>query len=835
MRAQAVLPAFPSLSPTVSASSLSPSSSPPLSSTPSDLPMTHVHLSSGSSPSLSACRELGGSSISLSGPPLPPPASAPFAIPSSPLDDRYSSLSVLAAESSSSKAHKAAICSLLEALQTTMFTKKKEALDAYQSYVTLHHPHFTRADALLLLYGSPVTPNSTLSSFQSTAAFTRIDKGLLAASGQLSWKNHQLRASAAKALGVVASLLDSRHNADAAVFHQLLAECDYPVIRLMKLPKHLSAPSPASSAQGNLHAALRVIDIVKDIRPDLIDALLEERDAAAGQSSHSRLAATNSASSGAALRSAPPTLHIHIQSNSAVGTPRSSQAHDPAPPSPRSPTSPPPLPINMHDAYVTQPGTPHSSAPHRPPPPLPTMTAAPQPLQPPPPALHFATPPTVNTCQSPHSSAASVSPWLSALDASNTATAATNPTATSSLGAITQPLSACSSPQASKKKHFSSLPAGLHRLTPASINPSTIHNAISGGAVSEDWKQRLRSHLSGFFAHRVSREELERSGVLKRSLVFGVQLETLSLADDADHELGIPRVMRRCLDVLSEPEVLSLHGLFRISGDSREISEMKVKLDVGEPVDLYAATPHSVAGLLKLWLRELPEPLLTFDMYAPIIATVRALQQQQQQQQGALLDALNALLDALPAAHRHTLDALLPFLHRVSACSGVNLMTASNLAICFSPNILRPRIETLESVARDTPIAIAAITALIQQNNEPPTSYSTPTPQQPVSPTSPTTPTLPSMPTPVPTSPRSMSLPAVAGVGPIHHSPSASRSPPPIPSAVTLTLIKPPLPTISQLPTQSVPPPLPAAAKKHEHEEYKCDEGQTELELLADV
>ena len=863
MRAQAVLPPFPSLSPSVSASSsshhhhqrsVSPSSSPPLSATAvSELStITHVHLSNAQmplssssaayspSPSLgSVRREAPSGSLSLFGPPLPPSAYSAHGSGVAGGDERSASLSVSGGvvDSAASKAHKCAICALLEALQTTMFTKKKEALDAYQSFVSANHPRFTRSDALLLLYGSPVTPNSTLSSFHSTAAFTRIDRGLLAASGQLSWKNHQLRASATKALGIVAMLLDSRHNADAGVFHQLVTECEYATIRLMKLPKHLSAPSPASSAQGNLHAALRVIDIVKELRPDLIDSLLEEKDAAAAHSSHSHR-------SPVPPRSSPPTLHISIQHNaSAASSPRASRLHDPAPPSPRTPNSPPPLPSSLSEQ---QHSVNHSSPPYRPPPPLPAHVVNAQlQQQPHPPTTQFSHPPPLSTpsCQSPHSTSAAHAPWLSAYELSSSS-------ATSS--AITQPLSACSSPMASKKKQFSSLPAGLQRLNPPSAQPATVTGvAISHGSgsvsgfLSDDWKQRLRSHLSGFFAHRVSREELERAGVLKRSLVFGVPLELLSQAEDADRDSHIPRVLRRCLDVLSAPEVRTLPGLFRISGDSREISEMKVKLDVGEPVDLSAASPHSVAGLLKMWLRELPEPLLTFDMYAPIIATVRTMQQQHQRPSD-INDALHALIDQLPPAHRRTLDALLPFLHDVGCCSDVNLMTASNLAICFSPNILRPTIETLESVAKDSPIACAAIAALIQQHQQPDQQHSTGSTinsalqqhqqvMQPASPASPSTPNviaatstttaidsrpaMPNLPPPIPPSPRSMSQPAAASSTTLH-SPSNRSPPPPIPTGLT-----------AALPLR--PPPLPIAAGKQQ-EECKCADGQSE-EVLFNV
>ena len=259
---------------------------------------------------------------------------------------------------------------------------------------------------------------------------------------------------------------------------------------------------------------------------------------------------------------------------------------------------------------------------------------------------------------------------------------------------------------------------------------------------------------------------------------------------------------------------------------------MKVRLDVGEPVDMHAATPHSIAGLLKMWLRELPEPLLTFEMYAAIIATVRTLQQQQQHD--AVLDALTALMQQLPAAHRRTLDALLAFLHRVSECSEVNLMTASNLAICFSPNILRPRIETLESVARDSPLAIAAIAALIRRDSQP--HVANPTPLQPVSPLSPTSPTaassvrlLHSMPPPIPppASPRSTSLTATGSTS--HHAHTAGRSPPPIPSGVIVALGQ-PLPSALLALPQPPPSPPHTATGKFEREEYKCADGQADAE-----
>lgn len=56
-------------------------------------------------------------------------------------------------------------------------------------------------------------------------------------------------------------------------------------------------------------------------------------------------------------------------------------------------------------------------------------------------------------------------------------------------------------------------------------------------------------------------------------------------------------------------------GIFRISGNSREVNDLKARIENGHDVVLSDYSPHAVACLLKMWLRELPEPLLTFELY----------------------------------------------------------------------------------------------------------------------------------------------------------------------------------------------------------------------------
>ncbi len=73
-------------------------------------------------------------------------------------------------------------------------------------------------------------------------------------------------------------------------------------------------------------------------------------------------------------------------------------------------------------------------------------------------------------------------------------------------------------------------------------------------------------------------------------------------------------------------------GLFRISGDANQVKDLKQQFDYGEgEVDLTKVDIHSVAGLIKSYLRELPTPLLTYELYAPLTTCARNEVQRQQQ------------------------------------------------------------------------------------------------------------------------------------------------------------------------------------------------------------
>lgn len=105
------------------------------------------------------------------------------------------------------------------------------------------------------------------------------------------------------------------------------------------------------------------------------------------------------------------------------------------------------------------------------------------------------------------------------------------------------------------------------------------------------------------------------------------------------------------------------------------------KVDFRNP-EAFFHDVNSVAGLLKQFFRDLPDPLLTHAQYAPFIAAARL------DDDIIRRDSLHAIINALPDPNYATLRAVTLHLHRVTEASGVNRMTPSNLAIVWGPTLM---------------------------------------------------------------------------------------------------------------------------------------------------
>uniref|UniRef100_A0A669DA78 Chimerin 2 n=1 Tax=Oreochromis niloticus TaxID=8128 RepID=A0A669DA78_ORENI len=137
----------------------------------------------------------------------------------------------------------------------------------------------------------------------------------------------------------------------------------------------------------------------------------------------------------------------------------------------------------------------------------------------------------------------------------------------------------------------------------------------------------------------------------------------------------------RCSGMKSE-------GLYRVSGFSEHIEDVRLAFDRdGEKADISAsayADINIIAGALKLYFRDLPIPVITFDLYSKFIQAAKLPNAESR------LEAIHEGLLQLPPAHYETLRYLMAHLKRVTMFEKYNLMNAENLGIVFGPTLMQP-------------------------------------------------------------------------------------------------------------------------------------------------
>jgi len=133
--------------------------------------------------------------------------------------------------------------------------------------------------------------------------------------------------------------------------------------------------------------------------------------------------------------------------------------------------------------------------------------------------------------------------------------------------------------------------------------------------------------------------------------------------------------------------------LFRISGNQEQIQWLKARFNKWKNVGLDECVqdPHVVAGLLKMYFRELSEPLFTFALHEEFISCVTGSNGGNPAQ---IQTALKRTVAKLPETNKAVVFLLFKFLHRLTQSSTVNLMTPENLAIIFGPTLMRARDDT---------------------------------------------------------------------------------------------------------------------------------------------
>nr|XP_054594717.1 rho GTPase-activating protein 28 [Nothobranchius furzeri] len=164
--------------------------------------------------------------------------------------------------------------------------------------------------------------------------------------------------------------------------------------------------------------------------------------------------------------------------------------------------------------------------------------------------------------------------------------------------------------------------------------------------------------------------------------VFGVSLNSLLENDRKKFpEVKVPVVFQKLLCILEQCG-LQTEGILRVSGSAARLKNLRQELDRScSTFDWSAVRQVDAAGLLKLFIRELPTPLLTHTHMSTFHAVLSVSSVVHQ------LQVLQLLLLLLPEANRDTLRALLVFLHKVVSHQDQNRMSLWNVSMVMAPNL----------------------------------------------------------------------------------------------------------------------------------------------------
>ncbi|XP_061904322.1 rho GTPase-activating protein 32 isoform X2 [Entelurus aequoreus] len=193
---------------------------------------------------------------------------------------------------------------------------------------------------------------------------------------------------------------------------------------------------------------------------------------------------------------------------------------------------------------------------------------------------------------------------------------------------------------------------------------------------------KLITFLRSFMKSRPSKQKLKQRGIL-RERVFGCDLGEHLLNSGHD----VPQVLKSCTEFIEKHGVVD--GIYRLSGIASNIQKLRHEFDSEQIPDLtkdvYVQDIHCVGSLCKLYFRELPNPLLTYQLYEKFSEAVSAATDEER------LIKIHDVIQQLPPPHYRTLEFLMRHLSHLAAFSYITNMHSKNLAIVWAPNLLRSK------------------------------------------------------------------------------------------------------------------------------------------------
>ncbi|XP_019740686.1 rho GTPase-activating protein 25 [Hippocampus comes] len=194
--------------------------------------------------------------------------------------------------------------------------------------------------------------------------------------------------------------------------------------------------------------------------------------------------------------------------------------------------------------------------------------------------------------------------------------------------------------------------------------------------------------------------------------VFGKSLKDTVMYEQRFGPQMVPILVQKCAEYIRE-HGLNEEGIFRLPGQDNAVKQFRDAFDAGERPSFPSDTDvHTVASLLKLYLRELPEPVVPWSQYQAFLDCTNTLDSGNEEGE----EKLEKQIALLPRINYNLLSYVCRFLFEVQLHSQVNKMNVENLATVMGINLLKPQLEDPISVMKATPHIQKLMTAMIRRH-----------------------------------------------------------------------------------------------------------------------
>ncbi|XP_048342913.1 rho GTPase-activating protein 15 [Sphaerodactylus townsendi] len=197
-------------------------------------------------------------------------------------------------------------------------------------------------------------------------------------------------------------------------------------------------------------------------------------------------------------------------------------------------------------------------------------------------------------------------------------------------------------------------------------------------------RNQVKSRLKKFISRRPSLKSLQEKGLIKDQ-VFGSCLKNLCEHDGS----MVPPFVKLCVKAV-EKRGLDVDGIYRVSGNLATIQKLRFVVNQEEKLNLDDSQwedIHVVTGALKMFFRELPEPLFPYCFFEQFVKAIKI------QDRNDRVKTIKSLVDKLPRPNYDTMKILFGHLKQVAANERLNRMSPQSLGIVFGPTLLRPEKE----------------------------------------------------------------------------------------------------------------------------------------------